>query len=220
MLLGVLTHFAKCRNPYKYQGSISWRCLWVSNLSVFHRSAKKKAACAYTPWICIVTWFIFIVRSLIFKKNEMETCAVTTKSVRKPGSYFLLMRLCEANLTWIWRHNPPFAAELNATQLSANFVANLWREHSYRIRRKYEPGFSQLYEIEPLPTNTCRLFCSLSAVRNYIVELHKHLCTLEILISLMTYSFPSVLDTTSKAFPNDPSPIFFFLVYLSIMTSN
>ena len=60
---------------------------------------------------------------------------------------FILPANAIANLTWIWRHNPPFAAifasELSRAQLSANFVANLWRQHSYRIRirRKYEPGF-------------------------------------------------------------------------------
>ena len=47
---------------------------------------------------------------------------------------------------WIWRHNSSFAAifarELSSTELSANFVVNLWRQHSYykRIRRKYGPG--------------------------------------------------------------------------------
>ncbi len=38
------------------------------------------------------------------------------------------------------------------------------------------------------------------------------------LISLTTYCFPFSLDFTKRAFPNDPSPIFFTLWYLSILT--
>ena len=60
----------------------------------------------------------------------------TTKGI-KPGLYFLQMR--------IWRefglHNSCFAAQLNPCEV---FVANMWRQHSYRIRirRKYKPGVS------------------------------------------------------------------------------
>ena len=55
---------------------------------------------------------------------------------------------CEANwrefdVTTLFSHRysqVSSASELNCCDL---FVVNLWRQHSYRIRRKYEPGFSQ-----------------------------------------------------------------------------
>ena len=40
--------------------------------------------------------------------------------------------------------------------------------------------------------------------------------TLDILISLTTICFPFSLHLTSNALPNDPSPIFFILLYFSI----
>lgn len=40
--------------------------------------------------------------------------------------------------------------------------------------------------------------------------------TLEMPISLITYCFPSAFFFTSKAFPNEPSPIFFTRTYRSI----
>ena len=59
-----------------------------------------------------------------------------------------------ANFTCIWRHNLPLAAifvswaKLNCCEF---FVANLWRQHSYRIRtwgwRGWAPGMtSELFE--------------------------------------------------------------------------
>ena len=44
--------------------------------------------------------------------------------------------------------------------------------------------------------------------------------TLEMFISLTTNCFPSAFLFTSRAFPKDPSPIFFTLVYLSISLSS
>ena len=46
------------------------------------------------------------------------------------------------------RHNPPFVAISQVSWAEGNccefVVANLWRQHSYRIRirRKYEPGLN------------------------------------------------------------------------------
>ena len=59
----------------------------------------------------------------------------------KPGSYFLRMRMRrEFDVTTFlsqWYLQVSWA-ELNCCEL---FVANLWRQHSLRIRRKYEPAF-------------------------------------------------------------------------------
>ena len=65
---------------------------------------------------------------------------------------------CEANVLWIWRHNPPFAA-IFASELFKGELLRIIRckfcdvnKHLYRIRirRKYEPGFSRINQSNPL----------------------------------------------------------------------